>query len=208
MATTKRGKNVAEKGGDRVKAVQRELDEERRARRGLVEASVRLNSLLSLPELLAATMKTASQLMNAETSSILVLDEGGKELTFAVATGKPGESVTEMRVPADQGIAGWVLKNGKAAVVNDVKKDRRFYAQIDRGSGFSTKSILAVPLRIRDRAIGVVEVINKKGGAGFTERDEETAGALAAQAAVAIENARLYQKLADAVVESRMSYRL
>jgi GAF domain-containing protein len=208
MATTKRGRNVADKGGDRVKAVQQELDEERRARRALVEASVRLNSLLSLPELLAATMKTASDLMNAETSSILVLDEGGKELTFAVATGKAGVSVNVMRVPADQGIAGWVLKNGKAAIVNDVKKDKRFYAQIDRGSGFSTKSILAVPLRIRDRAIGVVEVINKKGGAGFTARDEETAGALAAQAAVAIENARLYQKLADAVVESRMSYRL
>jgi GAF domain-containing protein len=208
MPTTKRGKNVAEKTGDRVAALERELEEERRARRALVEASVRLNSLLSLPELLAATMKTAAGLMNAETSSILVLDEAGKELTFAVATGKAGESVTEMRVPADQGIAGWVLKNGKAAIVNDVKKDKRFYAQIDRGSGFSTRSILAVPLRIRDRAIGVVEVINKKGGSGFTARDEETAGALAAQAAVAIENARLYQKLADAVVESRMSYRL
>ena len=208
MATSKRGKNVAEKAGSRATALQQELDEERRARRALVEASVRLNSLLSLPELLAATMKTASELMKAETSSILVLDEAGKELTFAVATGKAGESVTEMRVPANQGIAGWVLKNGKAAIVNDVKKDRRFYAQIDRGSGFSTRSILAVPLRIRDRAIGVVEVINKRGGAGFTARDEETATALAAQAAVAIENARLYQKLADALVESRMSYRL
>ena len=209
MATTKRAKKPAGKtGSGDVGELRRELDLERRARRALVEASVRLNSLLSLPELLAATMKTASSLMDAETSSILVLDETGKELTFAVATGKSGESVTQMRVPADQGIAGWVLKNGKAAIVNDVKKDKRFYAQIDRGSGFSTKSMLAVPLRIRDRAIGVVEVINKKGGAGFTERDEETAGALAAQAAVAIENARLYQKLADAVVESRMSYRL
>jgi GAF domain-containing protein len=189
-------------------ALKRELDEERRARRALVEASVRLNSLLSLPELLAAIMQTASDMMKAETSSILVLDEAKKELTFAAATGKPGENVTELRVPADQGIAGWVLKNGKAAIVNDVKKDRRFYAQIDRGSGFSTRSILAVPLNIRDRAIGVVEIINKRGGAGFTARDEEAATALAAQAAVAIENARLYRKLADAVVESRMSYRL
>jgi GAF domain-containing protein len=208
MKRTRRESNVGAAAGGAAAALKRELEDERRARRALVEASVRLNSLLSLPELLAATMKTASDLMNAETSSILVLDEAGKELTFAVATGKAGENVTEMRVPADQGIAGWVLKNGKAAVVNDVKKDRRFYAQIDRGSGFRTKSLLAVPLRIRDRAIGVVEVINKKGGAGFTARDEETAGALAAQAAVAIENARLYQKLADAVVESRMSYRL
>jgi GAF domain-containing protein len=208
MKRTRRKPNPAGKAGTATTALKRELEDERRARRALVDASVRLNSLLSLPELLAATMQTASALMNAETSSILVLDETGNELTFAVATGKAGESVNEMRVPADQGIAGWVLKHGKAAVVNDVRKDRRFYAQIDRGSGFNTRSILAVPLRIRDRAIGVVEVINKKGGAGFTSRDEETAGALAAQAAVAIENARLYQKLADAVVESRMSYRL
>jgi len=208
MAKTKRESKVADKAGSRVTVLQRELDEERRARRALVEASVRLNSLLSLPDLLAATMQTASDLMNAETSSILVLDAAGKELTFAVATGEAGGDVTELRVPADQGIAGWVLKTGRAAIVNDVKKDRRFYAQIDRGSGFSTRSILAVPLSIRDRAIGVVEVINKRGGSGFTARDEETATALAAQAAVAIENARLYQKLADAVVESRMSYRL
>jgi sigma-B regulation protein RsbU (phosphoserine phosphatase) len=208
MKRARREPSAGGKAGTMTTALKRELEDERRARRALVDASVRLNSLLSLPELLAATMKTASGLMNAETSSILILDETGKELTFAVATGKAGESVNEMRVPADQGIAGWVLKHGKAAVVNDVRKDKRFYAQIDRGSGFSTRSILAVPLRIRDRAIGVVEVINKRGGAGFSARDEETAGALAAQAAVAIENARLYQKLADAVVESRMSYRL
>jgi GAF domain-containing protein len=208
MKRARREPSAGGKAGTTTTALKRELEDERRARRALVDASVRLNSLLSLPELLAATMKTASGLMNAETSSILILDETGKELTFAVATGKAGESVNEMRVPADQGIAGWVLKHGKAAVVNDVRKDKRFYAQIDRGSGFSTRSILAVPLRIRDRAIGVVEVINKRGGAGFSARDEETAGALAAQAAVAIENARLYQKLADAVVESRMSYRL
>lgn len=208
MKRARRKPDAGGKTGAATTALKQELEDERRARRALVEASVRLNSLLSLPELLAATMKTASDLMNAETSSILVLDETGKELTFAVATGKAGESVTEMRVPADQGIAGWVLKHGKAAVVNDARKDKRFYAQIDRGSGFSTRSILAVPLRIRDRAIGVVEVINKRGGGGFSARDEETAGALAAQAAVAIENARLYQKLADAVVASRMSYRL
>jgi GAF domain-containing protein len=207
MAKTKRESNVGEKTA-RVAALERELVDERSARRALVEVSVRLNSLLSLPELLEATMQTASDLMNAETSSILVLDEAGRELTFAVATGESGESVSELRFPADQGIAGWVLKHGKPAVVADVAKDRRFYAKVDRGSGFQTRSILAVPLKIRDRAIGVVEVINKRGGSGFSARDEETATALAALAAVAIENARLYQKLADALVESRMSYRL
>jgi GAF domain-containing protein len=68
--------------------------------------------------------------------------------------------------------------------------------------------MLAVPLSIRDRTIGVVEVINKQGDQRFSDRDRDIATALAAQAAVAIDNARLYQKLADALVESRMSYRL
>ena len=79
---------------------------------------------------------------------------------------------------------------------------------MDQSSGFSTRSMLAVPLKSRDRAIGVIEMINKRDSQAFSRRDQEIAGALAAQAAVAIENARLYRTLADAVVESRMSYRL
>jgi GAF domain-containing protein len=188
--------------------LQRELEAERRARRALVEASVNLNSLLSLPDLLAAIMKTAADLMDAETSSLMMLDEAKNELTFHVATGNQAEDVTHMRVPADQGIAGWVVKNAKPAVVNDVQADSRFYGQIDRASGFTTKRLLAVPLAIRGRVIGVVEMMNKRTDDDFTERDQEIASAFAAQAAVAIENARLYLKLADALVESRKSYRL
>lgn len=194
--------------GDREATLERELEAEREARRGLVNASVSLNSLLSLPELLAAIMRTATDLMNAETSSLMLLDEATNELTFEVATGDPAAEVAQMRVPADRGVAGWVMKNKKPALVEDVQKDERFYAQIDRASGFKTSSMLAVPLDIRGRVIGVVEMINKRDGSGFTERDQEIASAFAAQAAVAIENARLYLKLADALVESRRSYRL
>ncbi len=194
--------------GNREATLELELEAERGARRALVDASVSLNSLLSLPELLAAIMRTATNLMDAETSSLMLLDEAANELTFEVATGDPAAEVAQMRVPADQGVAGWVLKNKKPALVNDVQKDERFYAQIDRASGYKTKSMLAVPLDIRGRIIGVVEMINKRDGAGFTERDQEIASAFAAQAAVAIENARLYLKLADALVESRRSYRL
>jgi GAF domain-containing protein len=194
--------------GDREATLERELEAEREARRGLVNASVSLNSLLSLPELLAAIMRTATDLMNAETSSLMLLDEATNELTFEVATGDPAAEVAQMRVPADRGVAGWVMKNKKPALVKDVQKDERFYAQIDRASGFKTSSMLAVPLDIRGRVIGVVEMINKRDGSGFTERDQEIASAFAAQAAVAIENARLYLKLADALVESRRSYRL
>lgn len=192
---------------DRVAALEGELAEERRARQALAESSVRLNSLLNLPDLLSAIIQTATELLGAETSSLMMLDEATNELSFEVATGEAGAGVKELRVPADQGVAGWVLKNGQPTIVNDVAGDSRFYGAIDQSSGFQTRSMLAVPLQIRDHAIGVIEIINKQSGA-FSERDQDIAAALSAQAAVAIDNARLYQKLADAVVESRMSYRL
>jgi len=191
-----------------VAALQSELAGEQRARRALVEASVRLNSLLNLPDLLKATMTSAAELLNSETSALLLLDEETNELVFEAAAGGPGEGVREMRVPSGQGIAGEVLQSGKAVIVEDAANDPRVYKAIDQATGFTTRSILAVPLSLRDRAIGVVEILNKKGNARFDERDQDLARALAAQAAVAIENARLYKKLADAVVESRMSYRL
>ena len=193
---------------EQISALQHELAEERRARQALVESSVRLNSLLNLPELLSAIIESVATLLDAETSSLLLLDEETNELTFAVATGESGESVRELRVPADRGIAGWVLAHSETLRIADVAGDERFYGQIDQSSGFQTRSMLAVPLTIRDRPIGVIEAINKQGDGGFTERDEDLAVAFAAQSAVAIDNARLYRQLADAVVESRLSYRL
>ena len=99
------------------------------------------------------------------------------------------------------------METGEAENVADAKSDSRFYQVMDEASGFETKNMLALPLKSRDATIGVVEVINKKDGT-FTEDDEAIAGALANQAAIAIDNAKLYAKLADAVVGARMSYRL
>lgn len=192
---------------DRVSLLEQELAAERHAREALVETSVKLNSLLNLPELLNAIMDSATRLLDAETSSLMLLDETTGELTFAVATGKPGESVKELRVPANQGIVGWVLQHDELVVVNDVTTDQRFYGNVDQQSGFQTRSLLAAPLKMRGKMIGVVEVINKRGSATFNDRDRDVAMALAALAGVAMDNARLYQKLADALVESRMSYR-
>ena len=110
-------------------------------------------------------------------------------------------------MPPGKGIAGAVLESGEPTVVDDAKKDSRFYGVMDDATGFETHNMLALPLKVRDQAIGVVEVINKRDG-NFSEEDKALAGALANQAAIAIDNARLYAKLADAVVTSRMSYRL
>ncbi len=173
----------------------------------LLEISSMLNSTLKLDELLGQILSAATELTDAETSSLLLLDEEGEELTVEVASGAPGEAIVREHVPAGQGIAGWVVEHGEALVVDDPSSDPRFYHGIDEKSGFETKSILAVPMTTKGRTIGVIEVINK-GEGGFTPRDQKVTTALASQAAVAIDNSRLYARLADAVVASRMSYRL
>lgn len=183
-------------GNDQVAALKR-----------IIEITAALNSTLNLDELLQLIMSSASELLNAETSSLLLLDEESGDLVIHVATGAPGEQVERRHVPAGQGIAGAVLESGEPANVADAKSDSRFYQVMDEATGFETKNMLALPLKSRDQTIGVVEVINKKDGA-FTEDDEALAGALANQAAIAIDNAKLYAKLADAVVGARMSYRL
>jgi GAF domain-containing protein len=173
----------------------------------LLEISSLLNSTLKLDELLGQIMASTTELTGAETSSLLLLDEEAGELTVEVATGKPGEAVARERVPSGQGIAGWVVEHGEPVIVGDPKSDPRFYGDIDEKTGFETRSILAVPMTTRERTIGVIEAINKREGR-FDERDQKLATALANHAAIAIDNARLYARLADAVVTSRMSYRL
>jgi GAF domain-containing protein len=172
----------------------------------LLEISSLLNSTLKLDELLAAIMGSATELTGAETSSLLLLDEEAGELSVEVATGAPGEAVARERVPAGRGIAGWVVEHGEPVVIGDPKADERFYGGIDEKTGFETRSILAVPMTTRERTIGVIEAINKRAGA-FDERDTKLATALANHAAIAIENAQLYARLADAVVTSRLAYR-
>jgi GAF domain-containing protein len=189
-------------------ALKRDLTEERRIRRALIDSSVRLSSMFNLPQLLQTIMTTAAALLGAEAASLLIYDPVTHELTFEVAVGETEKQIKTLRMPADAGIAGWVLKHQKPTIVDKPQADPHFSDVIDRALGFVTRSVLAVPLSVRDRVIGVIEVINKKEKTGFNERDLEVATAFAAQAAVAIDNARLYEKLADTVVQSRISYRL
>jgi sigma-B regulation protein RsbU (phosphoserine phosphatase) len=173
----------------------------------IIEITALLNSTLDLDELLQRIMSSAAELLDAETSSLLLVDGDTGDLDVVNATGASGEDVTRRRVPAHQGIAGWVADNAEPAVVDAPQDDPRFYPVMDQAIKFETRNMVAVPLRVRDETIGVVEVINKRGG-GFSESDLELAQALANQAAIAVDNARLYARLADAVVTSRLSYRL
>jgi GAF domain-containing protein len=173
----------------------------------LIEITGLLSSTLDLDELLEQIMFSAAELLDAETSSLMLVDEESGDLNITTATGKSGEQVTRRQVPAHKGIAGWVVDKNEIAVVEAPEDDARFYPVMDKAIQFETRNLVAVPLRVRDETIGAVEVINKREGS-FTELDVELAQALANQAAIAIDNTRLYAKLADAVVTSRLSYRL
>jgi GAF domain-containing protein len=185
-----------------------QLRQEVAARKRLAEASLQLTSTFDRNELLKLIMSSAAELLSAETSSLILVDEETNELVIAVATGSVGAKAQRRRFPADAGIAGWTLANRQAAIVADPASDARFFPGVGESLQFATRNLLAVPMLVKDRAIGVVEVINKQHDTEFTERDAELATAFASLAAVAIDNAHLYAQLADAVVTARMSYRL
>ncbi|MFH1239232.1 MAG: HD domain-containing phosphohydrolase [bacterium] len=163
----------------------------------LMEASKKISSTLDLNSLLRVIMQLASKVMRAETSSLMLLDEEKQELVFEVVEGDKGEIIKEIRLKLNEGIAGWVAQRGEAVLVSDVEKDSRFCDKVDMKTSFKTKSLICVPLKIKDRIIGVAEVINKSGGESFTPDDLLLFSALADQAAIAIENAKLYQDLRE-----------
>ena len=159
----------------------------------IIEVSRILNSNLNLQALLEDIISIATELTNTEASSILLVDKKTGELHFEAATGvKKHEVATEVVPP--HSVAGWVVRENTPLVIDDVSQDPRWSRKIDDATGFTTRSILGVPLRVKDRVIGVLEVLNKINDEPFTEDDVQTLCVLADQAAVAIENARLFQQ--------------
>ena len=161
----------------------------------LLEVGRLLSSKLDLSELLQTVLGLASRVVDAETASLLLLDEKTQELYFEEALGL-GEAASKVRLKLGEGIAGAVAHTLKPEIINDVRSDPRWSPQMDDKSGFKTRSILAVPMRIKGRLLGVIEAINKSGGP-FDSDDLRTFEGFAAQAAVAIENARLFSSLAE-----------
>ena len=192
----------------RIAELQQRLAAEVGLRQQLLRVATALGSTLNLDELLQLVMTAAAEVLHAETSSLLLLDPATGELTIKVAGGTVGPGVHEQRIPPGRGIAGWAVSHRQVVVVEDAAADERFYPDVDARSGFETRNLLAVPLQVKDRVLGVVEVVNKLGDRGFDAGDVEVATAFASLAAIALDNAVLYAKLTDAVVTARLSYRL
>lgn len=140
--------------------------------------------------LLKEISSAVERLTSSEAASILLLDDTKKQLVFRVATGEKGSSVKRFYVPVGKGVAGWVAEHNEQVIINDVAADSRFTGQIDKSSGFSTRSIAAIPMVAGGQLIGVCEALNKIGG-GYTDEDIKVLNNLSALAASTIQNARM-----------------
>ncbi len=161
----------------------------------LVIVSRLLSSKLDISELLLTIMRLASRVVGAERASLYLLDEKTKELYFDVALGLP-DDVQDMRFKIGEGIAGTCAKEGRSLIINDVANDPRHAQKVDNKSGFITRTLLTCPMIIKGKVIGVVQAINKADG-DFVETDKNNFEAFASQAAIAIENSRLFTSVKE-----------
>ena len=163
----------------------------------LYEVGKKVSSVSRLTQLLKQMTQMTQHTLKASASSVLLFDEGKQTLSFKVAEGEVGKVLKQVRLDSQSGIAGWVACHGKPLIVNDVRKDPRFYKGIDEVTGFITRAIMCVPLVVNRRTIGVLEVLNKQDGSDFNDQDLVTMVSVASTAAMAIENTRLHQSVVD-----------
>jgi len=165
----------------------------------LVELSVTLNSTLDLDELLQVITETATDLLNCEAASILLYDEKNPRLYFAAATGSDPAELAKIPVPMEGSIAGTIFRTNQPMIQNNVEQDPRHFANVSDQIKFKTRTLLGVPMPIKDRVVGVLEAINKNNDGEFSQSDVAILSVTAAHAAIAINNARLLQQTKQAL---------
>lgn len=166
----------------------------------VMEISRNLNSTLDINLLLGEIVQAAAELTDTEAASILLMDSTEENLQFEASITEGLVSLGQITVPIESSIAGWVVTNGEPMIIDDVSNEPRWSSSVDDASEFRTRSLLAVPMRTRDNVIGCLEGVNKRYDAGFSEDDVEMLTTLAAHAAVAIQNARLFEQ-SDLIAE-------
>jgi signal transduction histidine kinase len=181
------------------------LESERRARQlaMLNEIGIGLTSTLDLKRLLNQILHSAVDILTCEAGSLFLVDEQTGELVFEVVIGSASATLTGRRLPPGTGLVGEAAESGHPIIANDAKRRKEWFEKTDIQTGFDTQDMLVVPMRIQDRTIGVIEVINKRNGAPFGLQDQDLLSAFVSQATIAIENARLYT-LTDQALAARV----
>jgi signal transduction histidine kinase len=172
----------------------------------LMEISRQLNSTLDLGVLLSRILAAATELTDTEEASILLLDPSTGELRFEAASNLTRAEMEAIPVPMASSLAGWVATHGEPVLVEDVRSDSRWFPGVDKTTAVLTRNLLAVPMNLQNKTIGVVEAINKRHDQPWTQDNVNTLAALANQAAIAVQNARLFQQsdfIAEMVHELR-----
>src|SRR5512134_4118421 len=130
----------------------------------LVELSVTLNSTLDLEALLQLITATATELLDCEAASILLYDEKNPRLFFAAATGSDPAQLAEIPVPIENSLAGTIFRTNQHLILNNAEQDPRHYSLVSDHIKFTVKTLLGVPMSIKDRTVGVLEAVNKRNG--------------------------------------------
>ncbi len=159
--------------------------------------SATLNSTMDLNQLIKLIIDTAANLLVCETVSILLYDEESSSLYFTESSKSDVAKLAQTRVPLQNSLAGIIFIENKPLILDNVAEDPRHFSLAAKNVNFQTRSLVGVPMRIRDKVTGVVEALNKIHGS-FTQDDLEILTIIASQAAVAIQNAKLVQDLQDA----------
>ncbi len=181
--------------------MQTQLEKVRLRLEALMEIGRLLMSTAEPEELLQVILQSAIRLFSAEGCSIALLDEAGKELSFAFVVG--GAKVEEFRIGLGQGFIGWVAQTGEGVFCNNVSKDPRFFGTVDRRTGFKTRSILCAPLRRQDRLMGSIEVLNTTSPEGFTEEDLRLLTAFGGLAVTAMDRAQMFASVRNTSAASQ-----
>jgi len=156
-----------------------------------------LTSSLTVNEVLEKILYKVAELFSPENWSLLLVDEEKGELSFEIVVGefKHTQKLKDIRLKVGEGVAGWVAKTGRPLFVPSVDKEPRFTRKVDEATAFSTESIVCLPLKIRDKVLGVIELVNKKDMSLQHPYDFEILTTVADYAAIALENARNYEQV-------------
>lgn len=184
--------------------------------RALLDVGVELGATLDRDRVLHLILERLGELLNVEAATIFELDEETGELVLCAGTRISPEHLGKIRVPAGKGIAGWVAQHQETVLIPDVRPDPRFYPKVEEQTDLVTRSMLCTPLVIqeqvtgqeglvRQRVVGVAQVLNKRGDGTFTPADVEIFEGLASQAALAMERARLYRQISDMFTSAIMA---
>ncbi|HYF61421.1 MAG TPA: GAF domain-containing protein, partial [Herpetosiphonaceae bacterium] len=162
----------------------------------MYQVSQAIASDIDLRSLLRTIIERVTEMLDCEGASLLLVDEARNELYFEMPSSNHKDELRAYRMPIDQGFAGWVVKNNQGLIVEDPQNDPRFYRQVDQDIEYETRNIITVPVRTRERTVGVIQGVNKRNGT-FSEREMRMLTTVANQAGISIENANLYAKLKE-----------